>query len=137
MDFYVNKKKTKKKTFSSVFFIFDKPRIPQNLRKRAIGMLNAGMVINVVAVNIRCSTRAIRHLTQRFQATWRTEDRPRSGRPRVTTRGQDCASRRVAKSPTCAFASSVPQLLLLTPMVHITICPNSAQSVALEWAKCM
>ena len=44
----------------------------QNLRKRVIGMLNAGMTINAVAVNIRCSTRAIRHLRQRFQATGRT-----------------------------------------------------------------
>ena len=50
-------------------------------------MLNASMTMNAVAMNIGCSTRAIRH--QRFQATWRTEDRPRSGRPQVTTRGQD------------------------------------------------
>ena len=47
-------------------------------------MLNAG------DMNIGCSTPAIRQLRQRFQATGRTEDRPRSGRPRVTTRGQDC-----------------------------------------------
>ena len=52
-------------------------------------MLNAGMTINAVAMNIGCSTRAIRHLRQRFQATGRTEDRPRSGRPRVTTRSHD------------------------------------------------
>ena len=64
-------------------------RIPQNLRERAIGMLNAGMTMNVVVMNIGCSTRAIRHLRQRFHATGRTKDRPRSGRPRVTTRGQD------------------------------------------------
>ena len=56
-------------------------RIPQNLRERANGMLNAGMTMNVVAMNIGCSTCAIRHLRQRFQAT--------SGRQRVTTRGQD------------------------------------------------
>ena len=52
-------------------------------------MLSAGMTINAVAINTGCSTRAIRHLRQRFQATWRTEDRPRSGRPRVTACGQD------------------------------------------------
>ena len=40
-------------------------------------------------MNIGCSTRAIRHLRQRFQAIGCPEDRPRSGRPRVTTRGQD------------------------------------------------
>ena len=65
------------------------PRIPQNLRERAIGMLNSGMTMNTVAMNIGCSTRAIRHLRQRFQAAERTEDRPRSGRLRVTTCGQD------------------------------------------------
>ena len=64
-------------------------RLPQNLRERAIGILNAGMTMNAVAMNIGCSTRAIRHLMQRFQATGRTEDRPRSRRLRVMTRGQD------------------------------------------------
>ena len=49
-------------------------------------MLNAGLTTNTVAMNIGCSTRTIRHLRQRFQATGRTEDRPRSGRLRVTTR---------------------------------------------------
>ena len=64
------------------------PRYLQNLRECAIGMLNAGMTMNAVAMNIECSTHAIRHLKQRFQATGCSEDRPRSGRPRVTTRGQ-------------------------------------------------
>ena len=38
-----------------MFFIFDMPRIPQNVRERAIGMLNAGLTTNVVAMNIGCS----------------------------------------------------------------------------------
>ena len=87
IDFYVNKKKTlEKNTFISVFF--DMPRIPQNLRESAIGTLNAGVAMNAVARNKGCSTRATRHLRQPFQATGRTEDRVRSGRPRVTTRSQ-------------------------------------------------
>ena len=49
------------------------PRIPQNLRERAIGMRNAGMTMTAVAMNIGCSTRALRHLRQRFQATGRTD----------------------------------------------------------------
>ena len=57
------------------------PRIPQNVRERVIGMLNAGKRMNAVAMNIGCSTRAIRYLRQRFQATGRMEDGPRSGRP--------------------------------------------------------
>ena len=51
--------------------------------------------MNAVAMNIGCSTRAIRHLRQRFQATGRTEDRPRSGRLRDTTRGQDLYIRNI------------------------------------------
>ena len=65
------------------------PRITQNLRECAFGMLNAGMTMNAVVMNIGCSTRAIRQLRQRFQATGRTKDQPRSGHPRVMMRGQD------------------------------------------------
>ena len=74
------------------------PRIPQNLH--GIGMLNTGMAMNIVAMKIGCSPRAIRHLRQRLPAKGRMEDRPPSGRPRVTTRGQDH----------CAIASKLPQL---------------------------
>ena len=38
------------------------PRNLQNLRKHAIGMLNADMIMNAVAMNTGCSTCAIRHL---------------------------------------------------------------------------
>ena len=113
MDFYVNKKKMLKKNQFSLFF--DMPRIPQNLRERAIGILNAGMTMNDVAMSIGCSTCAIRHLRQRFQATGRTKGRPRCERPSVTTRGQD----RYVQTLTCAIASKLLQLLLLTPMVHM------------------
>ena len=41
-------------------------RIPQNLREHAIGILNACLTMNAVAMNICCSTRAIRYLRQRF-----------------------------------------------------------------------
>ena len=65
------------------------PRIPLNLRERSSGMPNAGMTMNAVAMNNGCSTRAIRDIKQRFQATGCTQNRPRSGRSRVTTRDQD------------------------------------------------
>ena len=90
------------------------PGIPQNLRKRATGMLNAGMTMNAVAMNIECATRAIRHLRQRFQATGCTEDRQHIGRPRVV------AKTAMFAAPTCGIVSKLLQLLLLTPMVHIT-----------------
>ena len=84
IDFYDNKKKTLKKKMA--FFL----RIPQNLREHAIDILNDGMTMNAVSMNIGCFTRANLHLRQRFQATGRTEDRPYGGRPRVTTLGEDC-----------------------------------------------
>ena len=57
------------------------PSIPQKLRDSAIGLLNTGMTMNAVAMNTGYSTRAIRHLRERFQATGRTEDRPCRGLP--------------------------------------------------------
>ena len=56
------------------------PRIPNNLCERAIGMH--------VARHVGCSSRAIRNLHIRFRTTGSTNDLPRRGRPRVTTRGQ-------------------------------------------------
>ena len=41
-------------------------------------MLNTGMTMNAVAMNVGCSPHAILHLGQHFQAAERTEDPPRS-----------------------------------------------------------
>ena len=41
-------------------------RIPQNLRERAIGTLNAGMMMNAVSMSIGCSTCAIDTLGNAF-----------------------------------------------------------------------
>ena len=43
------------------------PRILQNLCEYAIGMLNAGMTMNAVAMNAGCSTRAIDILRNLFK----------------------------------------------------------------------
>ena len=58
----IRKGRRKKKIVFFNIFIFDLPGILQNLRYGAICMLNAGMTMNVVAMNIGCSARAIRHL---------------------------------------------------------------------------
>jgi hypothetical protein len=59
--------------FYQFFLIyFGNAKNSENLFERAIGMLNAGMTMNAVAMNIECSTHAIRHLRQRFHATGRT-----------------------------------------------------------------
>ena len=65
------------------------PRIPQNMRERAIGMMQAGKRTIDIARQLGTSARTIRRLRERFNTTGETKDRPRSGRPRVTTRGQD------------------------------------------------
>ena len=65
------------------------PRIPNNLRERAIGMLVVDMSTEHVARHNGCSSRAIRNLRIGFRTTVSTNDLPCRGRPRVTTRGQD------------------------------------------------
>ena len=44
-------------------------RIPLNLHKCAIRMLNTGITMNAFAMNIGCSSSTIRHLRHCFQAT--------------------------------------------------------------------
>ena len=65
------------------------PRVPAHLRERALGMLQGGMRTADVARAINCNVRTVRRLRQRYRETGRTADRPRSGRPRVTTPAQD------------------------------------------------
>lgn len=65
------------------------PRLTRDQRQQAIGRLHAGQRAAVIANHFNCSVRTIERLRQRFNATNSTDDRPRSGRPRVTTRRQD------------------------------------------------
>ena len=65
------------------------PRVPAHLRKRALGMLQGGMRTADLARAINCNARTVRRLRQRYREAGRTADRPRSGRPRVTTPAWD------------------------------------------------
>ena len=65
------------------------PRVPAHLGERALGMLQGGMRTADVARAINCNVRTVRCLRQRYKETGRTADRPRSGRPQVTTPAQD------------------------------------------------
>lgn len=65
------------------------PRLSENERMRAIGMLEAGITQNVVARRFMVHRNTIQSLWTRFQATGHSRDQPRSGRPRVTSRRQD------------------------------------------------
>jgi transposase-like protein len=65
------------------------PMVRADLRERALGMLQGDMRIADVARAINCNVRTVRYLRQHYRETGRTADRPRSGRPRVTTPAQD------------------------------------------------
>ena len=65
------------------------PRLDENQRLRAIGMLQAGLAQNVVAKHFGCHRNTILSLWRRFRQSGNTRNHRRSGRPRVTSRRQD------------------------------------------------
>jgi transposase len=65
------------------------PRLDENQRLRAIGMLQAGLAQNVVARHFGCHRNTIMSLWRRLRQSGNTRDRRRSGRPRVMLRRQD------------------------------------------------
>ena len=65
------------------------PRLTNIERGRAIGMLQSNLSASAVARRLNCDPSTITRLQERYRATGSTQDRPRSGQPRVTTRRQD------------------------------------------------
>ena len=65
------------------------PRLRQNQREQVIGRLQAGERPRVIANAMNCSVRTIERLRERYNATNSTPNRPRSGRPRITTASQN------------------------------------------------
>ena len=61
------------------------PRISNQNRAIAVGLLEAGTPVKQVARRMGVSPNAIRKLQQKFMETGQVKDRPRSGRPKVTT----------------------------------------------------
>ena len=64
-------------------------RLTQDQRNAAVQMLLRGTSQAVIARNFQVSKSTITRLYQRLRQTGTTNYRPRSGRPRVTTRRQD------------------------------------------------
>ena len=62
------------------------PLLRQNDRERAMGMVQAGMIHQTAADHFNVSRITISRLLIRFRQTGRTNDRPRDGRSRVTSR---------------------------------------------------
>ena len=65
------------------------PRLKQDIRNQAIGMLAAGMAVGNVAGRLRVHRNTIGSLTRRYRINGNVRDSPRSGRPRVTTPAQE------------------------------------------------
>lgn len=65
------------------------PRISENDRLRAVGMLQAGIAQNAVAQRFGVHRNTISALWRRFQQRGNVRDLPRPGRPRVTSIRQD------------------------------------------------
>ena len=65
------------------------PRLNNDERNQAIGILNAGMSATVVSRYFGCNRKTIERLRRRFCVTGNVADRPRSGGPRVTTAADD------------------------------------------------
>ena len=65
------------------------PRLSNNDRNQALGMLRAGISTREVARLFNCHQSTVVRLRQRFQTTNNVSDRPRPGQPRVTTDQQD------------------------------------------------
>ena len=65
------------------------PRLGTDARHRAIGMIQAGTPQRDVALQFGVHRNTISSLWRRFQTTGSGSDRPRSGRPHVTSQMQD------------------------------------------------
>ena len=65
------------------------PRLCREQRERAIGMSQMGATHAHIARTMNCTRITITRLMQRYRQTGVTTDRPRSGRPHVTTPNED------------------------------------------------
>ncbi|XP_046555272.1 uncharacterized protein LOC124264565 [Haliotis rubra] len=65
------------------------PRLTAQQRERALGMLEMGATHDHVAQTLGCHRVTVSRLVQRYRQTGQTTDRPRTGRPRVTTPRED------------------------------------------------
>ena len=65
------------------------PRHSEQQRNQAIGMLRAGVGYRRVVRQLNCDHSTISRLLMRYQLSVTTKDRPRPGKPMVTTPQQD------------------------------------------------
>ena len=65
------------------------PRLNSDKQNQAIGMLNECISATVVSRHFGFTRKTIERLRKRFRVTGNVADRPRSGRPHVTTAADD------------------------------------------------
>ena len=65
------------------------PRLSNQNRAIAIGLLQAGTPVKEVARRVGVTSKAIRNLREKFHNTGEVKDLPRTGRPRETTARED------------------------------------------------
>ena len=65
------------------------PRLNNDERNQAIGMLNADMSATVVSQHFGYTRKTIERLRRRFRVTGNVADRPRSGKPQVNIAADD------------------------------------------------
>ena len=65
------------------------PRLNNDEQNQVIRVLNAGTSATVVSKHFGCTRKTIERLRKRLRASGSVADRPRSGRPRVTTSADD------------------------------------------------
>lgn len=65
------------------------PRLTAAQRERAVGMSQMGASNSHIARTLGCTRQTVIRLFRRVNQTGQTSDRPRSGRPRVTTPAED------------------------------------------------
>ena len=68
------------------------PRLPRPHRDQAIGMLQVGRSARIIVRTFAVHHSTVVRLTERYRITGSSNDRARSGQPRVTTAAQDRAN---------------------------------------------
>ena len=93
------------------------PRLSNNERNQALGMLRAGISTREVARLFNCHQSTVVRLRQRFQTTNNVSDRPRPGQP----------TNKIVISGYSIYATSSKQLHQLLGKLQEDTIPGSAQ----------
>lgn len=90
------------------------PNLTEHKRSLIVGMLMAGVSVSAIAQRMQVHRDTVRNTQRNYQLTGSTKELKRSGRPRITTPGQDRYIRtqhlRHRFRPATETASTIPGL---------------------------